>query len=412
MVYTYNESKKWVSITGLCNNNCLFCLDRDRKDKYHKSYDEVIKTIDDGIKEGCQRLVLSGGEPTIHPDIVDFVKYGKEVGYKKIQIITNGRMFASKKFSDKIVEAGLDEVTFSIHGHNAELHDSLTNVKGSFIQAIKGLLYLRKNTNLILNLDVCVNKLNYRFILDILKFFVEKMAILEINFMNLVPFGNAWLNKDLLFYTYEEVLPFLRQSIDYSKHNNVYLWFSRFPSKYFERYEQYIEDTNKLYDDLLGMGKDALVNKPCKGERCYFCGVQSVCNLFNQDNNIDYINNIEEDRLGISYSVGNRRCFSFFIDNNFCLDKDKLKVNLEIDWDSYDAISGIPFCFVPALYHDKLVNDIVYESLDFNKRAKEISSKAKTKSLRCQDCKYNNVCDGVYVEYIRKFGFSRIKPII
>ena len=39
------EKKKWISITGLCNNNCLFCLDGDRTDRYHKPAEEIKKQI-------------------------------------------------------------------------------------------------------------------------------------------------------------------------------------------------------------------------------------------------------------------------------------------------------------------------------------------------------------------------------
>ena len=30
------EKKIWISTTGLCNNNCIFCLDGERTDRYHK----------------------------------------------------------------------------------------------------------------------------------------------------------------------------------------------------------------------------------------------------------------------------------------------------------------------------------------------------------------------------------------
>ena len=86
------ENKKWISITGLCNNNCVFCLDGDRTDRFHVKQKVIFSQIENGIDEGATRLVLSGGEPTIHPKIIDFIKFGKDVGYKKIQIITNGTL--------------------------------------------------------------------------------------------------------------------------------------------------------------------------------------------------------------------------------------------------------------------------------------------------------------------------------
>ncbi len=187
------ERKKWVSLTGLCNNNCIFCLDGDRKDRFHKSRKEIKKGIDEGIKEKATRLVLSGGEPTIHPKIIDFVKYGRQIGYKKIQIITNGRMLAYKSFVQALKEAGLDEVTFSLHGHTKELHESMTRLPGSFEQIVRGIKNATE-AGFIVNSDTTITRINYKYLPKILEF-VHSLGINEVNLMSIVPFGNAWKNK-------------------------------------------------------------------------------------------------------------------------------------------------------------------------------------------------------------------------
>ena len=61
--------------------------------------------------------VISGGEGSIHPKFVDFVRYAREVGYSRVQTVTNGYMFSKRDFYLKAVEAGLGEITFSLHGH-------------------------------------------------------------------------------------------------------------------------------------------------------------------------------------------------------------------------------------------------------------------------------------------------------
>ena len=54
------EQRHWVSITGLCNNGCIFCLDGDRRDRVHKTAEQVRREIDAGPHPGG-RLILSGG---------------------------------------------------------------------------------------------------------------------------------------------------------------------------------------------------------------------------------------------------------------------------------------------------------------------------------------------------------------
>ena len=167
------EKKKWISITGLCNNNCLFCLDSDRLDKEHKSIQNILSEIDFVIN--CKKLIISGGEPTIHPQIIEIVEYAKEKGFEKIQIVTNGRMLSNKDFCEKIIKAGLTEVTFSIHGIE-DIHDKLTNVPGSFKQIIKGIRNVKRYPGIIINTDTCITKVNHQHLLKLVKFMKSKSS--------------------------------------------------------------------------------------------------------------------------------------------------------------------------------------------------------------------------------------------
>ena len=59
---------------------------------------DIKVQIVEGRKTGAERLILSGGEPTMHPNFLDFVKLGKRAGYRKVQTVTNGRMFTYPEF--------------------------------------------------------------------------------------------------------------------------------------------------------------------------------------------------------------------------------------------------------------------------------------------------------------------------
>ena len=100
--HTAMERRRWVRLTRLCNNHCLFCHDSDVQDgtfvPTKDVMDEISRNPDDAASE---RLVLSGGEPTMHPDFFDIIAHAKTVGYTRIQVITNGRAFAYKQFTAK-----------------------------------------------------------------------------------------------------------------------------------------------------------------------------------------------------------------------------------------------------------------------------------------------------------------------
>ena len=49
--------------------------------------------------------------------------------------------------------------------------------------------------------------------------------------------------------------------------------------------------------------------------------------------------------------------------------------------------------------------------LDIVKLTKDYIENKKIKSLRCNKCKFNRKCDGVFQKYIMKYGFKELKPI-
>jgi len=75
-----------VKVGYVCNNNCLFCLNKDKR--YFKEYPlEVLKNqIDVSAKNGCQKLIISGGEPLISRHFFDLLNFAKEKGIKRIEI--------------------------------------------------------------------------------------------------------------------------------------------------------------------------------------------------------------------------------------------------------------------------------------------------------------------------------------
>ncbi len=229
-------------------------------------------------------MIVSGGEASIHPNFIDFIAYGQELGYDWIQTISNGRSFASQKFAKAAADAGLKEVTFSMHGHNEALHDKLSGVKGAFKQALKGMLNLLRDGRLVVNVDVVINKMNVEHLEDILRFY-QNLGIHEFDLLQLVPFGRAWSEeyRDELFYDVKKAFPHLQRAFRYAYRPGNYIWTNRFPVSMLEGMEELIQDPHKLHDELRGrMGEfqkfiDTGEKLACFGERCKYCFPKGMC---------------------------------------------------------------------------------------------------------------------------------------
>jgi len=275
------ERRQWVRLTRLCNNRCIFCLDSEAQDGSMVPADEVRRRIVEGREAGATRLILSGGEPAIHPDYLSFIEAGRGAGYRWIQTISNGRMFSYGKFAARSLAAGLDEATFSIHGHTPALHDRLTGVPGSFHQALQGLKNLVGRC--VVNVDVVLNRQNVPHLREILEFFMD-LGIHEFDLLHTVPFGLAWSeNREELFYDPAELGDDLRRAFELRRREGIYMWTNRLPARYLEGAEDLIQDPGKIHDEVRGRWDhfqrwvDTGAALPCRDERCPFCFLQGFC---------------------------------------------------------------------------------------------------------------------------------------
>jgi MoaA/NifB/PqqE/SkfB family radical SAM enzyme len=210
--FKMNKLYKRLDIkTGfICNNNCVFCVQADNKCQGNRTYEEIKKDLIDS-RERCDGVVFTGGEVTIRKDFFKMVKLAKKLGYKRIQIQTNGRMFSSLDFCKKALEAGATEFSPALHGYCAEQHDSLTRAKGSFEQTVKGIKNLKSLGAEVLTNTVIVEG-NYRNCREIAKLLVE----LEVNQFQLAfvhPMGNALKNFDMVVPKMSIAAPYMHKGL-------------------------------------------------------------------------------------------------------------------------------------------------------------------------------------------------------
>ena len=277
------EQRCWVRLTRCCNNRCAFCHDSEVQDGTVRSFSEVASEIRQGRKNGARRLILSGGEPTLHPRFVDFVQLGRDVGFSWIQVVTNGRRFSYPGFATRVRAAGLDEATFSMHGHNSALHDELVRVDGGFEQSLRGMKNLMEE-GCVVNVDVVLNSRNIRHLVDILSFFVG-FGVREFDLLWLVPFGRAWENRNLLFFEPAFGLQWIRRAIRYARRKRLTVWTNRLPPWLLEGAEELIQDPHKIHDEVNGRraelkawlnhGQRLRCRQPARCRQCFlepFCG--------------------------------------------------------------------------------------------------------------------------------------------
>ncbi|KAM8809206.1 molybdenum cofactor biosynthesis protein 1 [Eudromia elegans] len=168
---------------------------------------EIITLAKLFVKEGVEKIRLTGGEPLIRPDVVDIVgQLNKLEGLKTIAVTTNGINLA--RLLPRLKEAGLNAVNISL--------DTLVPAKFEFIVRRKGFHKVMEGIHKATELGyhpvkvncVVMRGLNEDELLNFVDF--TKDLPLDVRFIEYMPFdGNKWNFKKMV--SYKEMLDTIKQ---------------------------------------------------------------------------------------------------------------------------------------------------------------------------------------------------------
>ncbi len=258
-----------------CNNNCVFCMEkRENKGKKNISYYKDL--IEKGSKD-FDKIITMGLEPTMNDLLPKIFKHAKKTGYKDIFMVTNGRMLQYKEYCNLLVESGLTSIAISIHGHNKELHDSLTMAEGSFIQTSKGtnnIMKLREEGKIKrFVINTTITKINLKHLEEIydynLKFKPDKII-----FNYFIPKGKAKKRIEKMMPKYSDVAKSLENLNDKNKRNFSIIGFPLCVSKNLINNIGVISDYH-IIDD--GSYKRDSTKGMIKLGRCRQCNTERRC---------------------------------------------------------------------------------------------------------------------------------------
>lgn len=282
-LFTDSKTEAKVLIGYACNNNCVFCYEKSRRWLPEKTTLELKDEITAARKKGLRKLHLIGGEPTIRPDMPDLVLHAKRTGFKNIMLTTNGRMLSYIGLARELITSGVTQFIFSIHGHNAALHDGLTGAKGSFKEAMSGIKNLEKLRFPQISANSVVTKKNYMYAPLIAGLF-EKHKIRRVDFIYCAVIeGNSFCDlTPRASDSYKYIMKALRIGVKYG-----YRWVLRNPPMgcYFsgtqniscgDSRDEKLFLKGKIYRDYHGVSKKKIINYT-KLPLCGSCLISERC---------------------------------------------------------------------------------------------------------------------------------------
>lgn len=115
-----------IEVTSVCNLKCPFCATTYRGDEIKKGFmpfDTLKKIINEGAKNNLYGVKFNiRGEPLLHSEIVDFVKYAKSKGLIDVYFNTNA-MLLTEEVAKKLIDAGLNRLSVSFEGYTKDIFE-------------------------------------------------------------------------------------------------------------------------------------------------------------------------------------------------------------------------------------------------------------------------------------------------
>lgn len=187
----------FLELTDCCNLKCLHCGSGcTARNQTYLSFELIKKVLNEvSARYDSSEIMIctTGGEPLLHPQLVDIISYAKSLGFRN-GITTNGTLI-TEKIAKELVEAGLETVAISVDGLK-DSHEKLRNVSGCFDKALEGIKNLRKYGLAPQAISV-IHKNNISELEEMYEFF-RKENFASWRLVNIEPIGRANENNNLL----------------------------------------------------------------------------------------------------------------------------------------------------------------------------------------------------------------------
>ncbi|MBO6937758.1 MAG: radical SAM protein [Deltaproteobacteria bacterium] len=188
----------YIQVVRHCNHFCGFCS--NPTSPYVHTRETLRALVDDLVARDYYGVVLTGGEPTLHPELPETIGYAKSRGLH-VRMITNGSRLAQPDFARAVAEAGLDLVHVSVYSVRPEVEARLRGTDDTLGRAFAAIENAADH-GVAVNVNCVINKLNADHLDENVRYFIEHHPrVRHFVWNNLDPsMGRAEVNQALFLH--------------------------------------------------------------------------------------------------------------------------------------------------------------------------------------------------------------------
>ena len=198
-----------IEILQRCPNRCIYCSSHSNPQATHIIPFEIIKNvIDDAKSLGCKTVCLSGGEPFLHPQILDIISY-----IAKQQLIcyvyTSGIYMKDEVYSSlpneyiEAIRGMVDKVIFNVEADSSALYDQIMGTDVGGFDMMKKSINDCVSSGLVVETHVVPMQVNFKHLKSIFEMCYQ-LGVSKVSILRLVLQGRALENLSLVKFTGED----------------------------------------------------------------------------------------------------------------------------------------------------------------------------------------------------------------
>ncbi len=212
-----------------CNLKCEHCMIEDTMDWLQpESMENFEKLLQHNVRERPWKgLILTGSEVTLRRDLPDLARMARQHGFEHVRIQTHGMRLANLDYCHELIDAGIDEYFVSVTAADAETHDRITEVPGSFEKTVHGLENLDQFEQVKTLTNTVITARSYQHLPAMVELFSHLKRLVQMDFWTYWPMSEND-DKDLVV-SHLDTLPYLLEAIRLAQVYNRAIELKNFP---------------------------------------------------------------------------------------------------------------------------------------------------------------------------------------